>query len=348
MEMEMEMEMGAAAVDPFLVEALLNPRHRLTILRMELDILRFMHNPGVQHFEFQHYPTSYLRLAAHRVAQHYGLQTMVQDASLDGTGNRILVIKTAESAFPSIRLSDIPAKQSEEEKPGQVKIVLRPRSSKSPGDDANETGAKRSLMRTVEERKEDYERARARIFSTTGSDSEDAFPQPSSDKKTPPRDESEACRAQVADIDKAAGMRDGGSSSRVAILKDREKDRSDPDYDRSYDRYVRNIPACQNFGLVPIGLQKVQLPFGHYDAGFSMNQMARSQPSISYVPPSSAVMNSFGAVGLSQTGRDATPGYMQWPTAAMMYAHSYEQLRHGVFQAPFCQQPLTFDYSQNH
>ncbi|KAF9625529.1 hypothetical protein IFM89_023840 [Coptis chinensis] len=45
-------------------------------LRMELDIQSFMQNHDQQQFEFQHFPTSYLRLAAHRVAQHYGLQSM--------------------------------------------------------------------------------------------------------------------------------------------------------------------------------------------------------------------------------------------------------------------------------
>ncbi|CAL9236402.1 unnamed protein product [Arabidopsis halleri] len=49
-------------VDPFLVEALQNPRHRLTILRMELNIQRFFQSPDQQLFEFQHFPTSYLVL----------------------------------------------------------------------------------------------------------------------------------------------------------------------------------------------------------------------------------------------------------------------------------------------
>ncbi|TQE05004.1 hypothetical protein C1H46_009370 [Malus baccata] len=117
-------------VDPFLVEALQNPRHRLTILRMELDIQRFLKSPDQQLFEFQHFPTSYLRLAAHRVSQHYGLQTMVQDWGSDGQGNRILVRKTAESKYPAIQLSEIPAKQSENNRHEQIKIVIKPRSDK--------------------------------------------------------------------------------------------------------------------------------------------------------------------------------------------------------------------------
>lgn len=335
-------------VDPFLVEALQNPRHRLTILRMELDIRRFMHNPGLQHFEFQHFPTSYLRLAAHRVAQHYGLQTMVQDNALDGSGNRILVMKAPGSRFPPVRLSDIPAKQSEEDKTEQVKIVIRPRPSNASSYEGNDIGIKRSPVRTVEERKEEYDRARARIFNVPGgSESDDVPSQTSTEQRNASlsRDDNEASR-HVVDLDKGMGVRDSSTSSRVAILKDREKDRSDPDYDRSYERYVRNIPAG-SFGLMPFNIQKIQHPFGHFDTGFTpLGQMPRSQASLSYMPPSSALMNSFTAAGLNQNAGDG--GYMQWPTASMMYAHSYEQLRRGVFQAPVCQQPLSFDYSQNH
>ncbi|KAL4393294.1 hypothetical protein AHAS_Ahas02G0037600 [Arachis hypogaea] len=50
--------------------------------------------------------------------------------------------------------------------------------------------------------------------------------------------------------------------------------------------------------------------------------------------------------GLNQTARDVA--YVQWPSAAMMNAHSYDQFRHAVFQASFGQQPLSFDYSQNY
>ncbi|KAF9596262.1 hypothetical protein IFM89_008425 [Coptis chinensis] len=115
-------------IDPFLKEALQNPRHRLTILRMELDIQSFMQNHDQQQFEFQHFPTSYLRLAAHRVAQHYGLQSMVADNSVDGLRTRIVVRKTAESRYPAICLSEVPAEQLENDKPERVKIAIKQRS----------------------------------------------------------------------------------------------------------------------------------------------------------------------------------------------------------------------------
>lgn len=206
---------------------------------MELDIQRFLHNSDQQQFEFQHFPTSYLRLAAHRVAQHYGLQTMVQDSGFDGQGNKILVRKTAESRYPSVRLSEIPAKQLEYDKPENVKLVIRPRPNKASVNEANRVGAKRNSLRSVEERKEEYDRARARIFSSPNSpDSNDSLSEASMDVKTvgSSLDENESSRNYIIDLEKNLGIKDISSSSRVAIFRDREKDRTDPDYDRSYER----------------------------------------------------------------------------------------------------------------
>ncbi len=333
----------ASMVDPFLIEALQNPRHRLTILRMELDIQKFMQNSEQQLFEFQHFPTSYLRLAAHRVAQHYGLQTMVQDNFSDGQGTRILVRKLAESRYPAVCLSDIPTKMSENDKLEKIKIVLKPRPSKGSLDGSSEVGTKRSSVRTVEERKEEYDRARARIFSSpTSLESEDASLQPPLDGKSLyfSGDENEGSRNPIMDMERNFSR--DGSTSRVAILRDREKDRTDPDYDRSYERYVKNLPTSHSFSMMPFGLQKFQPPFVQYESVVpQMGQMPRNQASLGYRSP---MMNPF--VGLNQTSRDAV--YMQWPSHAMMYAQSYDQFRHAVFQAPFCQQPLSFDYSQNY
>uniref|UniRef100_A0A5B6YK05 Putative R3H domain-containing protein 2 n=1 Tax=Davidia involucrata TaxID=16924 RepID=A0A5B6YK05_DAVIN len=341
-----EKEAYASMVDPFLVEALQNPRLRLTILRMELDIQKFLQNSDQQIFEFQHFPTSYLRLAAHRVAQHYGLQTMVQDNVLDGLGTRIVVKKMGEMRYPSVFLSDIPTKQSENDKHEQIKIVIRPRPNKASSSEANGLGIKRSSVRTVEEREEEYDRARARIFSSlSSSESEDMESQAPLDGKNlcSRGDENEGCRNSMTDSEKTFSIRDGGTSSRVAIFRDREKDRTDPDYDRSYERYIKNIPTNQSFSLAPFNMQKFQPPFMQYDTVIpQLGQMPRTEASLGYRTP---VMTPFCDMGLNQTSRDAI--YMQWPTPAMMYAESYDQFRHAVFQAPYCQQPLSFDYSQN-
>lgn len=314
------------AVDPFLVEALQNPRHRLSILRMELDIQKFIQNSEHHQFEFQHFPTSYLRLAAHRVAQHYGLQTMVLDTFSDGQGTRILVKKLPETKYPSICLSDIPipTKLSENEKQ-DVKIVLKPR-PKSSFDGTNDQGKKSNLVRSVEERKEEYDRARARIFSTPGSPQSDG---------TQDGGEDEGSRSFSFD----------GNTSRVAILRDREKDLTDPDYDRSYDRYVRNLPVGQGFNVLPLSLPKFQPPGVQYDP--LMPHVGVGPTQNAQVPLyRNSGMNQYAVVGMNHMPRDAV--YMQWPSQSMMYAHTYDQFRHAVFQAPFCQQqPLSFDYSQN-
>ncbi|KAB1222976.1 R3H domain-containing protein 1 [Morella rubra] len=334
-------------VDPFLIEALQNPRHRLTILRMELDIQKFLSIPELQQFEFPHFPTSYLRLAAHRVAQHYGLQTMVQDVGIDGQGNRILVRKMGEIRYPVVCLSEIPANQQENDKPEMMKIAIRRRPNRTSASEGSGAGIRRSPLRSVEERKEEYDRARARIFSNPSfPESDDAFSQVPTEEKniSLSRDENEGCRNSTIDQGMNINVKDAGTSSRVAIFRDREKDRTDPDYDRRYERYVKNLPANQNYNLVQFNMQKVQHPFVQYDTGFSqLGQMPRA---VGYRPPSTPAMSPFCAMGFNQTSRDAA--YMQWSSAAMMYAHSYEPFRHAVFQAPFCQQPLTFDYSQNH
>nr|DAD42945.1 TPA_asm: hypothetical protein HUJ06_001175 [Nelumbo nucifera] len=326
-------DVAASLVDPFLKEALQNPRHRLTVLRMELDIQKFMQNPDQKQFEFQHFPTSYLRLAAHRVAQHYGLQSMVMDNVSDGLGIRIVVTKTSESRFPAVCLSEITAKQPESDRPEQVKIAIRPRSHKASSNDANDQGIKLTL-RTVEERKEEYDRARARIFSNSSSSDLEGSSSVANDGRSScsSKDESEGCRITVDEPDKTPTSTRDGSSSRVAIFKDREKDRSDPDYDRSYERYVRNLTPNQIFALGPFNIQSFQPSFMQYESGFPLNQLQSTQTSFSYRPSNPAV-GQFCSVGLNQTSRD--PMYMHWPSPAMMYAQSYEQLRHAVFQVGY-------------
>jgi len=343
----------SSMVDPFLVEVLQNPRHRLTILRMELDIQKFLQNSSQQHFEFQHFPTSYLRLAAHRVAQHYGLQTMVLDNFIDGQGTKIVARKTPETAYPAVALSEIPAKQSENDKQDRVKIVIRPRPTNSLNGNGD-FGNKRSSLKSVEERKEEYDRARARIFSTPGSspEPEDRVSRQSS---LDGKNFSLTGDENVIELDKYQGGREA-NSSRVAIFRDMEKDRSDPDYDRSYDRYVKNLPVGPSFSsMATLNMQQnFQPPYLQYESVFPHlgQQMA---PGVS--PPvyrHNTVMSPFCAVGVNQPSsaplsRDPAM-YVQWPSHAMMYAHSYDQFRNAVFQAPFYQQqqqPLSFDYSQN-
>ncbi|KAG7608163.1 SUZ domain [Arabidopsis suecica] len=302
-----------AMVDPFLVEALQNPRHRLTILRMELDIQKFFQSPEQQQYEFQPLPTSYLRLIAHRVAQHYGLfTTALEGGGVDGSGNRILATKTVESRYPYVCLSEIPVKQPEiHGRPEGFKIAIKPRPNRGAGGSGSGSGVEKNLLRSVEERKEEYDKARARIFnSPSSSDSEDSStrapppPYPRLDSKhntaCPSRNETEVVvnyNSNPVDVERNGVIRDSGRTSRVAIIRDREKDRYDPDYDRN--RYVRVAPPVQNFNPIPI-----PLPF--HDAIFP--QMPRNQASLNYGHPLNPAMTA--------------PSYTEWPSATMTYAQT--------------------------
>lgn len=315
--------MGAVSqVDPFLLEALENPRHRLTVLRMELDVQQFMQTADQFQFEFQPFPTSYLRCAAHRVAQHYGLQTLSSvDNITDGLGSRIVVRKTLDSRYPSIRLSDVPIKELKNDKAEQIKIVVRRRSGKASLCDPLEHG-NGCLLRTVEERMEEYDKARARIFSC----SSDSTTTKSSSSTG---DEQQTILNATEELEKV-NFRDA-TSSRIAIFRDREKDRSDPDYNRSYDRYMSSFAPCHNFSIGVSSIHQPSGPSPMHDRGFSQ---------LVFRPPVPVSM--FDAVGYNQTCPDAV--YMQWTTPAMMYARSYQHLRNAVFQAPVYQQPLSFDH----
>ncbi|KAG6492418.1 R3H domain-containing protein 2-like [Zingiber officinale] len=320
-------------VDSFLVEALENPRHRLTVLRMEFDIQTFMQNSDQHQFEFQHLPTSYLRCAAHRVAQHYGLLTTATDNSAaGGLGSRVIARKTPDSKFPNVYLSEILVKQTEKETSGQFKIVRRPRPAKASSSDNVWLGHKKCSVKSVEERKEEYDRARARIFSSSSNLEMDASSAASTNG-----DEQELLMEEIEKIHNKDGF------SRVAIFRDREKDRSDPDYDRSYGRYAIGLAPGQSFGLQ--ACHSIQPTFLQYDANISsFNHLPRNQSCFG-LNPSNPSMNPFCASGYNQNVKDAF--CMQWPSPAMVYAYSYEPLRQANFQAPPCQQPLSFDHPRN-
>ncbi|KAF3598719.1 hypothetical protein F2Q69_00038803 [Brassica cretica] len=309
-----------AMVDPFLVEALQNPRHRLTILRMELDIQKFFQSPDQLQFEFPPFPTSYLRLAAHRVAQHYGLVTTALDngaGALDGSDNRILATRTAESRFPHVCLSEIPVKQPEDGRPEGFKIAIKARPTKrGSGCGGGVSGVQQSLQRSVEERKEEYDKARARIFnSPSSSDSED-----SSSLQAPPLEGSNTCvnrnEPEVTAVN--------NNTSRVAIIRDREKDRYDPDYDRSYERYVVD-PAYRYVRFMPNPMP-MHMPF--HDGGFL--QMPRGhQANLHYGHP--PAMSPF---------INSPVGYTPWPNSpAMNYAQSLHGPDTHLFRHPSASNP---------
>ncbi|KAH8502068.1 hypothetical protein H0E87_016726 [Populus deltoides] len=288
-------------VDQFLLEALQNTRERLSILRMEQDIEKFIRDPNQQQLEFQQLPTSYLRLAAHRVAQHYSLQSMVLlDNSLpDGSGSRIIVCKTSNCRLPLIRLADIPVSLPSEDG-DTVKVAIKQRPQKGSQTANNSNSLKTNNSKSVEERKEEYNKARERIFNsssstggTIGKPDSEPRSQDCSQLGTFGISKSEEKSAPgIPDLSSGRGLIESSTSNsrsatlartriekepvgryrpnnRVAIFRDREVDRKDPDYDRSYDRYMQRFDPGFGFnGGGPYTIQPMYTPALNYNTEF--------------------------------------------------------------------------------
>ncbi|KAF5733686.1 R3H domain-containing protein 2-like isoform X1 [Tripterygium wilfordii] len=285
-------------VDQFLREALQNPRERLSVLRMEQAVEKFIRDPNQQQLEFPQLPTSYLRLAAHRVAQHYSLHSMVlSDNNLsDSSGSRIIVCKTSECRLPLIRLADIPVNLPAEEG-GVVKVAIkqRPQKQSQTFGNSNSNSSKKNNSRSMEERKEEYNRARARIFNSSNSSGgsgkmeiEPKLPDTSrhgssgisrlEEKSSSGLPDVNAGRCPIESSTSTSRSTRGRSekepasryqpNNRVAIFRDCEVERKDPDYDRSYDRYMQRFDPGFGFNGGSYIMQPMYTPAVTYNTEF--------------------------------------------------------------------------------
>ncbi|KAI3706037.1 hypothetical protein L1987_76290 [Smallanthus sonchifolius] len=282
------------SVDQFLREALQNPRERLSVLRMEQDVEKFIIDPSQQQMEFQQLPTSYLRLAAHRVAQHYSLQSTVllDNNLLESSGSRIIIHKTPDSRLPLIRLADIPVKlPTDDSTHNVVKVAIKQRPNKKSQIAGTNSNSQRSnSLKSVEERKEEYNRARARIFSSSSSTSGGKQESGSSRLQEVSHHGSLALKTEQVSSSTGLDMNSGrgsvsgtGSTSRiileepvtrsrnngkVAIFRDHEVERKDPDYDRSYDRYAQRFDPGFGFNGGSYPIQPMYTPVLTYNTEF--------------------------------------------------------------------------------
>ncbi|WOL03487.1 R3H domain-containing protein 2-like [Canna indica] len=293
-------------VDQFLLEALEKPRERLAILRMEQDVEKFIQDPTQQHLEFEGLPTSYLRLAAHRVAQHYSLQSVaIPDNSFpDGSGSRIVLQKiNFNCKLPAVRLADIPVNSPQEDRYSTVKLAIKQRPQKHLQNfsNVNSHTSKSLYNKSVEERKEEYNRARERIFSTNNSISCSSTTKPKkldTDLKSQDRgrcnyfasarsDEISAADEHGSNLRRSfsdsstSGIRSNRNNmekdppisrqkicKRVAIFRDHEVDRKDPDYDRNYERYMQRYDPGFGYNGGPYTVQPLYSSAVNYNSEF--------------------------------------------------------------------------------
>ncbi|XP_058259148.1 R3H domain-containing protein 2 isoform X3 [Hemibagrus wyckioides] len=147
-------------VHEFLVNTLKNnPRDRMMLLKLEQDILEFINDDNNQYKKFPQM-TSYHRMLLHRVAAYFGM-----DHNVDQTGKAVIINKTCNTRIPEQRFSE--HIKDDRTMDFQKKFILK-RDDASMDKDDNQIrvplqDGRRS--KSIEEREEEYQRVRDRIFA---------------------------------------------------------------------------------------------------------------------------------------------------------------------------------------
>ncbi|XP_076854428.1 LOW QUALITY PROTEIN: R3H domain-containing protein 1-like [Brachyhypopomus gauderio] len=144
----------------FLVNTLKNnPRDRMMLLKLEQDILDFISNNESQRRKFPPM-TSYHRMLLHRVAAYFGL-----DHNVDQSGKCVIINKTSNTRIPDQKFSEH-IKDDKTDDFQKRYILKRDNSSMDKDDSMMRMRLKEDRRsKSIEEREEEYQRARERIFA---------------------------------------------------------------------------------------------------------------------------------------------------------------------------------------
>ncbi|CAH0475611.1 unnamed protein product [Peronospora belbahrii] len=159
-------------LDPVLVAGLENARERMTLLKFEDQIVRFLKNPREPQL---HFPplSSYHRLIVHRLAQRCGLEHQTADYNSfeNGSARVVTLFKTMQSAVPRILLIDLSVdRQTPTVTPAHApKIMMRRRSALIPGANGSRNNGMDKATPSLQDRERAYAEARARIFGEDNS-----------------------------------------------------------------------------------------------------------------------------------------------------------------------------------
>ncbi|XP_036876646.1 R3H domain-containing protein 1 isoform X8 [Manis javanica] len=144
----------------FLVNTLKNnPRDRMMLLKLEQEILDFIGNNESPRKKFPPM-TSYHRMLLHRVAAYFGL-----DHNVDQSGKSVIVNKTSNTRIPDQKFNEHIKDEKGED--FQKRYILK-RDNSSFDKDDNQMRIRLKddrRSKSIEEREEEYQRARDRIFS---------------------------------------------------------------------------------------------------------------------------------------------------------------------------------------
>uniref|UniRef100_A0A8C6Y273 R3H domain containing 1 n=1 Tax=Naja naja TaxID=35670 RepID=A0A8C6Y273_NAJNA len=144
----------------FLVNTLKNnPRDRMMLLKLEQEILDFIGNNEIPRKKFPPM-TSYHRMLLHRVAAYFGLEHNV-----DQSGKSVIVNKTSSTRIPDQKFCEHIKDEKGED--FQKRYILKRENSSLDKDDNQMRIRLKDDRRSksIEEREEEYQRARERIFA---------------------------------------------------------------------------------------------------------------------------------------------------------------------------------------
>ncbi|XP_013866130.1 R3H domain-containing protein 1 [Austrofundulus limnaeus] len=147
----------------FLVNTLKgNPRDRIMLLKLEQDILDFISNNESQKRKFPPM-TSYHRMLLHRVAAYFGM-----DHNVDPSGKSVVINKTINTRIPDQKFSEHIKDDRVDD--FQKRYILKRDNSSFDCEDGTIRMRLKADKRSksMEEREEEYQRARERIFAHDG------------------------------------------------------------------------------------------------------------------------------------------------------------------------------------
>merc|ERR1719220_1589003 len=148
-----------------------NSKDRVLMLKLEQEMTNLVKDGKKTHHKFPHM-SSYHRMVVHRVAAYFGL-----DHNVDQSGNCVIVNKTKNTRLPDLKFREhITVSEenlgassgggagSDGGQSSHKKLILKREScSCDSGDRVSDAGSRRS--KSIEEREEEYEKARRRIFN---------------------------------------------------------------------------------------------------------------------------------------------------------------------------------------
>ncbi|KAM8966515.1 cAMP-regulated phosphoprotein 21 isoform 2-T2 [Pelodytes ibericus] len=144
----------------FLINTLKNnPRDRMILLKMEQEIIDFISDNNNLYKKFPQM-SSYQRMLVHRVAAYFGM-----DHNVDQTGKSVIINKTSNTRIPEQRFCEHLKDEKGEE--SQKRFILKRDNSSIDKEDNQQNRIHRDDRRSksIEEREEEYQRVRERIFA---------------------------------------------------------------------------------------------------------------------------------------------------------------------------------------